>query len=120
MARRKRNEGLLDLLFELPWWATLILGLFLMGVSGGKCPVALMFKMFVCLRLLCPDLQLLRQPARNAVRRWFCELQGKGQTRAGSSGVVRIFGASGFVGGFFIDEREVMLEINDGTSKQVE
>jgi hypothetical protein len=33
---------------------------------------------------------------------------------------VFIKGASGFVGGFFIDEREVMLEINDGTSKQVE
>jgi hypothetical protein len=48
MARRKRNEGVLDLLIELPWWVTLVLGLIFMGVSGGgsNAPVALVFKLF--------------------------------------------------------------------------
>lgn len=49
MARRRRNEGLMDLLVELPWWATLVLGVLLLGVSGGSgknAPVALVFRMF--------------------------------------------------------------------------
>lgn len=47
MARRRKNDGLLDLLIELPWWVTLVLGLIFMGVSGGGNPlVTLVFKMF--------------------------------------------------------------------------
>lgn len=48
MARRKRNEGLLDLLIEMPWWATLVLGLIIYGVAGGggNPLVTLVFKMF--------------------------------------------------------------------------
>ena len=48
MARRRRNEGVLDLLIELPWWATLVLGLIILGVScgGNNAIVALVFRMF--------------------------------------------------------------------------
>ena len=48
MARRRKNEGLLDLLIELPWWVSLVLGLIILGFSGGgnSAPVALVFKMF--------------------------------------------------------------------------
>ncbi len=48
MARRKRNEGVMDLLFELPWWATLVLGLLLFAFSAGGSsnPVALLIRLF--------------------------------------------------------------------------
>jgi len=48
MARRNRNESLLNLLVELPWWVTLVLGLIFMDVAGGVSNplVTLVFKMF--------------------------------------------------------------------------
>lgn len=48
MARRRNNEGLVNLLMEFPWWVTLVAGLVLMGISGGSGNplVTIVFKMF--------------------------------------------------------------------------
>lgn len=48
MARRRRNKGVLDLLTEQPWLITLVLGVIILGVSGGgnSAPVALVLKIF--------------------------------------------------------------------------
>lgn len=48
MARRRRNEGIVWLLMELPWWVTLVLGFVLMGISAGAGNplVVVVFKMF--------------------------------------------------------------------------
>lgn len=48
MARRRKNEGMMDLLVELPWWGALVLGLIFLGVSGGGSNglVVLVFRLF--------------------------------------------------------------------------
>ncbi len=49
MARRKRNEGLLDVLAELPWWVTLVLGVVMLCVPAQGNPViSLVCWMFAC------------------------------------------------------------------------
>ena len=69
MARRRKNEGLLDLLVELPWWVTLILGLIFMGVSGGgsNALVALVFKMFAYACFLAAFVGGIKSLVRNSL-----------------------------------------------------
>lgn len=45
MAQRKRNKGLFDILFELPWWASLILGVILLCINAqNNAAVTLVFR----------------------------------------------------------------------------